>query len=153
LQNIRKQESNYCNSLCQCTRPPYVIFDTKGIYYDWMKGEVPSTRYAVRDTGWVDTELFLVKHLLKHAVAGRPLLLVVDGHSTYYQHETIKFVCDNGVVMMYLPPHTTHESQPLDASVFKPLKQNWYSACHKFVQRNPNKVINKYNFSPLLHEA
>ena len=69
----------------------------------------------------VDTKLFknwLVKHLLKYAVAGRPLLLVVDGHSTHYQPEIIKYARDNGVVMMCLPPHTIHESQPFDASVF-----------------------------------
>ena len=75
------------------------------------------------------------------------------GHSTHYQPDTIKFACQNGVIMMCLPPHTTHESQPLDASVFKPLKQNWHNACHNFVQRNPGKVITKYDFSPLLHEA
>jgi len=74
----------------------------------------------------------------------------LDGHSTHYQHETIKFAHDNGVVMMCLPPHTTHESQPLDASIFKPLKQNWNA---RFVQRNPGKVITKYDFSPLLNEA
>ena len=55
--------------------------------------------------------------------------------------------------MMCLPPHTMHESQPFDASVFKPLKLNWHNACHKFVQRNPGKVITKYDFSPLLHET
>ena len=114
--------------------PPYVIFDAKGMNYEWMKGEVPGTRYGLSDTGWVDTELFkgwLVKHLLKHSVVGRPLFLVLDGHSTRYQPDTIKFACQNGVIMMCLPPHTTHESQPLDASVFK------HNACHNFVQRNP----------------
>jgi len=114
------------------TIPPYVIFDDKGLNYEWMQGEVPDTMYGWSDTGWVHTELFkgwLVQHQLKHAVAGRPLLLLVDGHSTHYQPETIKYAKDNGVIMMCLPPHTTHESQPLDASVFKPLKQNWHSAC------------------------
>ena len=33
----------------------------------------------------------------------------------------------------------THESQPLDASVFKPLKQNWQDVCHQYVQDNPGK--------------
>jgi len=33
----------------------------------------------------------------------------------------------------------THESQPLDASIFKPLKQNWQDVCHQYVQDNPGK--------------
>jgi len=85
--------------------PPYVIFDTKGMNYERMKGEVPGTQYSLSESGWVDTELFkrwLLKHLLKHAVVGRPLLLVLDGHSTHYQHETIKFAHDNGVAMMHV---------------------------------------------------
>jgi len=131
------------------TIPPYVIFDAKGLNYEWIQGEVPDTRYGLSATGWMDTELlkgWLVQHQLKHAVAGRPHLLVMDGHSTHYQPKTIKYTQDNGVVMMCLPPHTTHESQPLDASVFKPLKQNWHSACHRFVQKNTGKVIHKHNF-------
>ena len=36
--------------------PPFVIFDAKGLNYDWTKGQVPETR--VSSTGWVDTELF-----------------------------------------------------------------------------------------------
>jgi len=75
-----QQEPNCCDACVSATDhtiPPYVIFDAKGINHNWMMGEVP---------GWVDTELFegwLVKHLLKHAVAGIPLLLV---HVGWPQH-------------------------------------------------------------------
>ena len=136
--------------------PPFVIFDAKGLNYEWTRGQVPGTRYSLSSTGWVDTELFkgwLNKHFLKHAVGSRPLLLVLDGHSTHYQPELIKYCLDNDVVLMCLPPHTTHESQPLDSSVFKPLKQNWQNACHRFVEKNPGRVITKYDFSPLLCKA
>ena len=84
--------------------------------------------YGLSTTGWVDTHLFkkwLTNHLLKNAVAERPLLLILDGHGSHYQPELISYAKENGVVMFCLPPHTTHETQPLDTSVFKPLKQNW----------------------------
>jgi len=33
--------------------PLYVIFDAKDMNYEWMKGEVPGTRYGVSDSdGW-----------------------------------------------------------------------------------------------------
>ena len=47
------------------------------------------------------------------------VLLLLDGHNSHYQPEYIR---EFGVIMFCLPPHTIHESQPLDASV---LKQNW----------------------------
>ena len=38
--------------------PPFVIFDAKGLNYEWTKGKVPETRYGLSSTGWIDTELF-----------------------------------------------------------------------------------------------
>ena len=86
-------------------------------------------------------------------MGNRPLLLVLDGHSTHYQPALIKYANENQVILLCLPPHTTYESQPLDAIVFKPFKKNWNDACHRFMEQNPGKVIRKYNFSPLLNEA
>ena len=40
------------------------------------------------------------------------------------------------VIILCFCPHTTHESHPLDAKIFKSLKQNWNNnACHKFMQK------------------
>ena len=47
----------------------------------------------------------------------------------------------------------SHESQPLDASIFKSVKKNWKHACHNFVQSNPSLAITKYRFSGLFNEA
>ena len=53
--------------------------------------------------------------------------------------------------MLCLPPHTTHEAQPLDCGVFAPLKSHWSTAvCHDF---NPGKVITKFNFNLLFPQA
>ena len=86
-------------------------------------------------------------------MGSRPLLLVLDGHSTHYQPALIKYAKENQVILLCLPPHTTHESQPLDVSVFKPLKKNWNDVYYRFMEQNPRRVITKYNFSPLLNEA
>ena len=136
--------------------PPFVIFDSKSLNKEWTKGEVNGITYGMSNKGWVDSELFcgwLTDHFLQFAVAARPLLLVLDGHSSHYQPELVQYAKEKDVILFCLPPHTTHESQPLDISVFKPLKQNWQSACHKFMQSHSGKVITKYQFSPLLNEA
>ena len=104
----------------------------------------------------MDTELFrgwLTDHFLEHAVGVRPLLVLLDGHSSHFQPDLIRFAREHDIILFCLPPHTTHESQPLDASVFKPLKQNWQDACHDYVQTHPGKAVTKYQFSELLHKA
>ena len=145
-----------CVSASGHALPPFVIFDTKGLNPEWTKGEVVGTTYGLSAKGWVDTELFkgwLVNHFLKYAVGARPLLLILDGHSSHYQPELIKYAKENEVILVCLPPHTTHETQPLDTSVFRSLKQNWSQVCHKFFQTNPGRVITKYDFSTLLNQS
>ena len=106
--------------------------------------------------GWTDQELFrhwLKDHFLKHAVAARPLLLLLDGHSSHYEPQSIELAKENDVIIFCLPPHTTQDSQPLDTTVFGPLKRHWSEVCHEFLQSNPGKVVNKYNFSGLFAQA
>ena len=122
--------------------PFYVIFDTKQLNHAWTKGEVPGTRYGLSNKGWIDNVVFkdwLENHFIKHAVASRPLLLLLDGHSSHYVLDTlkfakekdIKFAKEKDIIIFCLPPHITHASQLLDASVFGPLKKHWAYACQK----------------------
>ena len=136
--------------------PPFVIFDAKCLNHDWTDGEVPRTTYGLSSNGWIDSELFhgwLTNHFLKHAVGSRPLLLLLDGHSSHYNPATIRFAKDHDVVVICLPPHTTHDSQPLDTCVFGPLKRNWGDVCHKFMQQHPGQIVTKYQFSALFNDA
>ena len=58
--------------------------------------------------------------------------------ATHYQQPlclTVEHNCS-------LPPHTTHEAQPLDVGVFPPLKVQWTKVCHEFYQRNTGIIIN-----------
>ena len=136
--------------------PPFIIFDAKQLNILWTKGEVPGTRHGLSKNGWTDQELFkgwLKDHFLIHAVLGRPLLLLVDGQSSHYEPESIRFAKDNSIVIFCLPPHTTHEAQPLGVSLFGPLKQHWREVCHQFLQSLCGKVVSKLNFSQLFSQA
>ena len=144
-----------CNGTGQVI-PPFIIFDAKQLNKLWTRGEVPGTRYGLSDSGWTDRGLFfgwLEEHFLVHAVSARPLLLLVDGHSSHYDPDSIRFARDQSIIIFCLPPHTTHEAQPLDVSFFSPLKKNWSHVCHDFIQSSPGKVITKYNFSELFSKA
>ena len=83
----------------------------------------------------------------------RPLLLLLDGHSSHFEPQTIEYAREHGVVIFCLPPYTTHECQPLDTSFFRSLKSHWQDSCHKFYQANPSKVITKLNFCSVFKPA
>ena len=145
-----------CGSATGHVIPPFIVFAAKQINYLWTRNEVSGSRFAVSDNGWVDHELFsffLIEHFMVNAVPHRPLLLLLDGHSTHFEPKSLQVAKDNNIVIFCLPPHTTHVCQPLDCSLFKPLKQQWRQECHNFYQKNPGLVISKYNFCGIFQEA
>ena len=90
---------------------------------------------------------------LYHAGSNRPLLLLLDGHSSHYNLEAVEITRKNDVIIFTLVPHTTHEMQPLDTTVFGPLKNSWQEACHNFIQRHSGRVITKYQFNEIFSTA
>ena len=144
-----------CGNAAGQVIPPLVIFDTKNFNHAWTVNEVSGTKYGLSEKGWITTELFqswLTEYFLEYAVSKRPLFLLLDGHSTHYQPDLIRYARINDVVMLCLPPHATHETQPLDTGVFKPLKTQWSKVCHNFTQKNPGQVITKFTFNSLFHK-
>ena len=136
--------------------PPMVIFEGKYLNHQWTEGEVPGMYYGMSGKGWIDQELFrnwLKNHFLKYAVSGRPLLLLLDGHSSHYEPRSVEIAKEEDIILFCLPPHTTQDSQPLDCTVFGPLKRHWSDVCHQYQQRNPGAVISKLNFSRLFSQA
>ena len=145
-----------CASATGQALPPMVIFAGKKFNHTLSEGEIPGTLYGVSDSGWMDHELFALwfsSHFLQHAVSSRPLLLLLDGHSSHYTLELIQTAADHDVVIFCLPPHTTADTQPLDTSVFGPLKTYWSEACRHYMFDNPGRIITKFQFSNLFSHA
>ena len=136
--------------------PPMVIWDRKTLQPSMVKGELPGTIYGLSANGWIDRELFHVwfeRHFLNYAPSCRPLLLLMDGHSSHYCPEVIRAAANEQVILFVLPPNTTHLSQPLDRSCFGPLKLEWRRVVHEFMTENPGKVVTRYSFSELFSAA
>ena len=107
-------------------------------------------------SGWMDGETFhewFEHHFLEYAPSGRPLLLLLDGHSSHYNPAFIRCAAQKGVIVFALPPNTTHISQPLDGVCFKVLKQCWDEQCNLYMSDNPGKIVTIYQFSELFANA
>ena len=55
--------------------------------------------------------------------------------------------------MISLPPHCTHALQPLDRTVFGPLKSAYNGECSDFLVDHPLHVINKWTFPTLFRKS
>ena len=138
--------------------PPMVIFKRKRMP-DGLKDGVPSGSIVVNnDSGWMDSDMFKrwLMHFQAHvgSTKDKPVLLILDGHASHTKNvDAITFARDNGIVMMSLPPHTTHKLQPLDCAFFKPLKSNYNQAADKWMRNHPGRPITVYQICGLFGEA
>ena len=92
-----------------------IIFEGKNLKKEWLNHEAPGTVYRMSDKGWMETSLFnwWFDHFLQHAVPGRPLLLLLDGHSTHYSPDIITKVMEKDVIILCLPSHSSQDTQPI----------------------------------------
>ena len=142
---------------CTCASgyaiPPLVIFDRMTLNEALTRGEVPGTIYRLSHNGWREIFNRWFEHFLRSVPSVRPILLLLDGHSSHYCPETIHMAAEQQVILYALPPHTTHITQPLDRGCFAPLKVNWRQICHKFCCLNPGRTVSRYDFCELFAKA
>ncbi len=125
-----------CASAAGYYLPPLIILKRKTLPMSVLDNEVPGTMYALSDSSWMDSETFdnwFSNHFLVHAPPARPLLLLLDGHSTHYNPQFISKAAHEQIVVFCLLPNTTHLTQPLDKGIFGPLKTYWNQECHMYL--------------------
>lgn len=145
-----------CTSAAGYALPPFVIYDRRTLNPEYSVGEVPGSLYGLSPNGWIDKELFcdwFFNHFLLYAPQVRPLLLLMDGHSTHYCPEVIKEAAAEDIVLFVLPPNTTHCTQPLDKGAFSVLKTAWRQTCHQFMCENPGRIVSRADFASLFAVA
>ena len=53
--------------------------------------------------------------------------LILDGHNSHTTYRFLSFAERHKIIVICLPPHTTHRLQPCDVGLFGPLSSSWKS--------------------------
>ena len=133
-----------CVSASGFLLPPFLIYPRQRITDKLKKkGAFAGTVFTCSDTGWVNAELFLtwLKFFAQSIPPSRPVLQILDGHSSHVSIEAIQFARNSDIHMLCIPAHTTNILQPLDIRVFKSFKSFYNKACKKQIAEHPNRVI------------
>ena len=79
-----------------------------------------------------------------------PVLLFVDGHSSYFNLQLMMFCKDKDIELLLLYPNATNIIQPLDVALFRTLKQHYNTSLRAW--RIDHNAINmkKWMFAPVL---
>ena len=79
---------------------------------------------------------------------------MLDGHSVHVKNlKAIELARKENVIMLCLPPHTTHKIQPLDRTLFKPLQTYYDQAAEQWLRTHVGRVITPYQLCGLFNEA
>ena len=137
--------------------PPLIIFPRKILNPNLMRGAPTGAIGGATESGWVDGEHFMkwLRHFVQHAKPSieRKHILIVDGHHAHKTLEVITYARENGIIIITLPPHTTHRMQPLDKAFFKAFKTTYPRECDRWMLENLGCKITYYDVSSIVNAA
>ena len=130
--------------------PPMIIF-SKGMPGGRFVSNGPiNATYSCSLSGFMDRELYtewFEKNFLKYAVAERPLLLIQDGASSHISIQLIDLAIANDIILLCLPPSTTHITQPLDVVVYRKMKAELSKVMNQSKMLRSDLWVSKRNFA------
>ncbi|CAH2011313.1 unnamed protein product [Acanthoscelides obtectus] len=134
--------------------PPLVVFKGKHIWNSWIPTEeYPGMTYSATKNGWMKTETFqkyFENIFLPNIGKDRPTVLIYDGHTSHISISLIEKAIANDVIIVKLPPHSSHLLQPMDLCVFKSLKMAWDAELIKWQRQNYGTKLPKPMFCTIL---
>ena len=137
--------------------PPFLVFPRVYFKDHMLIGAPPGSVGNAHPTGWITKELFVdwLKHFVQTTRCSKEkrVLLCMDNHVSHVSLEAIEFAKANGIILLTFPPHTSHRLQPLDKTVYGPLKQSYNNECAKWMLNNPGRTITIHEISGLLGGA
>lgn len=137
--------------------PAVLIFPRKKMNSKFTKGLPPDAKCFLSDSGWVNADLFL-KWLQFSYSHVRPTpehkaLLILDNHEAHRSIKVVEYAREHNIVILSLPPHTSHRVQPLDVSVFSSFEGRFERVVAKWQKRYVGATMNSFDIGELFGEA
>jgi len=137
--------------------PPMLIFPRKNYKDFFIKGGPASCIGGANPSGWMNEELFItyLKHFISYTRCNKEkkVLLILDNLEAHQTLAAIDLAKENGVILLTIPPKTSHKLQPLDVSCYKPFKTSYNRAMDNWMRSNPGKTVTIYDIPELIAHA
>ncbi|GBP76354.1 hypothetical protein EVAR_52996_1 [Eumeta japonica] len=111
----------------------------------------------VHPSGWIQLNLFInwFNHFLDktNPTAESPILLILDGHYSHTRNlEILEVARERHVVIVSLPPHTTHRLQPLNRTFMGAFKTYYSHEIRTFLLHS-NRILKPHDMAELFEKA
>jgi len=135
-----------CMSASGNYMPIMFVFPRQRAKQELLDDAPPGTTAEYHPSGWMQKDIF-VKWFQRFVefskpTEEKPVLLLLDGHSTHTKSiELIDVARKNNVILLCFPPHCTHRMQPLDVSFMAPVSHYYSEEVRKWLQSHPGRVV------------
>lgn len=127
------------------TIPPFYIFPQKKMSPMYLTHASNETVGYANGSGWMIQPDFFkwMNHFIKHTHSSKehPTLLLMDNHSSHMSVDAIDLATEHGVTILTFPPHCSHKLQPLDVSVYGPVKGRYNALHNAWMKENVGRII------------
>lgn len=143
---------------CGSLIPPLVIFEAVMHQKAWYNLIPHNWSIGVSENGWTTNEIgmYWLEHVFqkytKDRTIGRYRLLILDGHGSHVTPEFDQYCLNHSIIVLCMPPHSSHLLQPLDVGCFAVLKRSYGSLVEQKMGLGVNH-IDKLEFLPLYQQA
>ncbi|XP_050355616.1 uncharacterized protein LOC126776829 [Nymphalis io] len=120
--------------------PPYVVYKAQNVYDTWMLNGPKGCCYNCTTSGWFNTITFkdwmtsIIFPYFKDKIGTK--ILIGDYLSSHLSIDLIRECNKYDIRFVFIPPNSTHLTQPLDVAVFSDLKSKWRKILCKWRETN-----------------
>ncbi|XP_053621416.1 uncharacterized protein LOC128681499 [Plodia interpunctella] len=134
--------------------PPMVLYPYKRLPKNIVPTVPSGWGIGHTESGWMNMAAFyeyvancFYPWLIQHNIQF-PVALFLDGHTSHISLPLTVFCKEKGIILIALLPNATHVLQPLDVSVFRPVKGTWRTVVHDFRVQNNFAKLRRIDFAP-----
>ena len=140
--------------------PPMLVFPRVNFRNNFIVGGPLCCMYSIggaNKSGWMNEDFFVnfIKHFIYHVRSSkeRPVLPILDNMDAHISPTAIDLARENGVVMLTIPPRTSHYLQPLDRTCYGPFKTAFGVAIDEWMRSHPGCIVTIYDVPSLVAVA
>lgn len=146
-----------CNATGRYIPPSFIFGQRKRMNERLLDGAPNGSQAWCSESGWITNitfnnwlQIFIDK---TRPTADRPVLLILDNHTTHQNLEALNLARKNHVIMVSIPPHTSHKLQPLDVSVYRSFKVAFEQTIDTFQKNHPGRRVTQFDVASLVRVA
>lgn len=157
------ERGELCTVLCGISAggsalPPFFVFPRARMKESFLNGAPPGAGGTATKSGWMNSKIFSEEYLpffIQHTKATneKPVLLIMDNHESHSSLAAVIVAKENGITILTLPPHTSHKMQPLDRSIYGPMKGFFNKETDNWMRGNPGRRVTMYEMASLVGKA